>query len=195
MIIFRHLASFWSMRQKRIRGFKLTTSGQVIGERKTKWRHHGNTPASLDGRDAATAAAAVAAIITVPVPRATCPHWLQPLFHLCIFPPVVCTCLPRIGKETARAGLYYSVSYDLCRTEGCRSGRLYNTVTVRYRNTRHSIVTTSNKSPGIFHILVTTTQRASSVRTFRVIRVFSLWCNETNVTAAISRACHAYIRR
>ncbi|CAL1682253.1 unnamed protein product [Lasius platythorax] len=49
MIMFGHLASFWSVRQKRIRGFKLTTSGQVIGERKTKWRHHGNTPASLDG--------------------------------------------------------------------------------------------------------------------------------------------------
>lgn len=90
------------------------------------------------------------------------PSLLQPLFHLCIFPPVVCTCLPRIGKETARAGLYYSVSYDLWRRR--MQKRLYNTVTVRYRNTRHNIVTTSNKSPGIFHILVTTTQRASFVR-------------------------------
>lgn len=159
MIMFRHLASFWSVRQKRIRGFKLTTSGQVIGERKTKWRHHGNTPASLDGRDAATAAAA---IITVPVPRATCPHCYNPYFICAFFRPSSALVCRGLGRKPRGAGLYYSVSYDLWRRR--MQKRLYNTVTVRYRNTRHNIVTTSNKSPGIFHILVTTTQCASFVR-------------------------------
>lgn len=124
MIVFRHLASFWSVRQKCIRSFKLATSGQVIGERKTKWCHHGNTPASLDGRDAATAAAVAAVII--PVPQGNVPSLLQPLFHPCTFLPVTCTCtplrrsIPCVRKPRAQVFIIpLAVIYG---AEGCRSG-------------------------------------------------------------------------
>lgn len=192
-MVFRHLATFWSVPQKCIRGFKLTTSGQVIGERKTKWCHHGNTPASLDGRDAA----AVAAII--PRTQGNVPSLLQPLFHPCTFLPVTCTCtplrrgIPCVRKPRARVFIIpLAVIYG---AEGCRSGYI-NSVTVRYRNTRRNIVVTSNKSPCILYVHRYETQRVSPrriFRTLRAVRVFSLVCNYNVTISRVHRAIYMYI--
>lgn len=97
-----------------ITGFKLTTSGQVIRELKTKWYLHSNTPASLDGEG--RHCAAVATVVTVF--NATCCNWCcnpysiyafsHPLWLLCRF-----LCCKSVKKVYVQADLYYSVTDDL----------------------------------------------------------------------------------